>query len=171
MQRALIALALVTTALAGPAAAECFTVLQRDLIIYRSEATPIDLSGPIHVALQKRFPGSQLLISDDTRNCTRIEPSSPVNPLTGAAASAGGSERAGLSVVPGPLAGAPANVAGGAPPPAQGAAVDEGCLRGGTVTRRGAPCPEAVVGTRVVGGQEAVVTPSAPERRVVRPAR
>lgn len=96
MRRALMALALA--ALAAPAAAECFTVFQKNLIVYRSELAPIDLSKPIHVELRKRFPGGQLVISDDVRSCTYIDSRSPVDPMTGAAASAPGSERAGLSV-------------------------------------------------------------------------
>jgi hypothetical protein len=87
MQRTLIALALVLAVLASPAAADCYTVVQGKLIVYRAEVTPIDLSGPIHVPLQRRFPGGQLVISGDVRNCTTIDPSSPVDPLTGAAAS------------------------------------------------------------------------------------
>jgi hypothetical protein len=154
MKRALIILTLVPAALAAPAWADCYTVFQRNLIVYRAEMTPIDLEPPIHTMLQKRFPGGQLVISSDTKSCTYIDPASPVDPTTGAAASAPGSERAGLSVVPGPLAGMSAN-AGAAPVSAQQPAVDEGCRRGGTVTRRGAPCPETVVvGDRVVGAQE-----------------
>lgn len=175
MKRALILVALIGS-FAPPAWAECFTVVQKNLIVYRSEITPIDLTGPIHVALQKRFPGGQLVISGDVRNCTSIDPASPVDPLTGAAASAPGSERAGLSFVPGPLANAPANVAGvGGPSSAQDSALDEGCRRGGTVTRRGAPCPETVVGgtagTRVVGSEEAVRAPVVEERPRVRQPR
>lgn len=155
MKRALIILALVPAALAAPAWADCYTVFQRNLIVYRAELAPIDLAPPIHTTLPKRFPGGQLVISSDTKNCTFISPSSPIDPATGAAASAPGSERAGLSVVPGPLAGISANAAGAAPASAPQPAVDEGCRRGGTVTRRGAPCPETVVvGDRVVGAQE-----------------
>lgn len=167
MNRLLVALALA--ALAGPAAAECFTVLQKNLIVYRSELTPIDLSGPIHTALQKRFPGGQLVISDDVRNCTPIDPSSPVNPTTGAAAAAPGSERAGLSVVAGPAL--PAGGAGALSDSGQSPALDEGCRRGGTVTRRGEPCPEtAVVGQRVIGAEAAPAAPAAAARPVEREA-
>ena len=153
MKRALIILALAAAAPAAPAWADCYTVYQRNLIVYRAEMTPVDLAPPIHQTLQKRFPGGQLVISSETKTCTYIDPASPVDPATGAAASAPGSERAGLSVVPGPLAGLPAN-AGAAPVSTQQPAVDEGCRRGGTVTRRGAPCPDVVVGDRVVGAQE-----------------
>jgi hypothetical protein len=87
MKRTLIAFALIPAALAAPAWAECYTIYQRNVIVYRSEITPIDLEGPIHVALQKRFPGGQLVISGDVRNCSYIDPASPVDPATGAAAS------------------------------------------------------------------------------------
>jgi len=162
MTRTLFLVALLG-AVAAPASADCYTVFQRGVIVYRSEITPIDLTGPIHVALQKRFPGGQLVISGDVKNCTYIDPASPVDPATGAAASSPGSAPAVVSVVPGPLANAPANAAGaGAVDSAQGPSMDEGCRRGGTVTRRGEPCPGTVV------GGEAVV---APEGRVIRPIR
>jgi hypothetical protein len=162
MTRTLILVALLG-AVAAPASADCYTVFQRNVIVYRSEITPIDLEGPIHVALQKRFPGGQLVISGDVKNCTYIGPASPVDPTTGAAVAAPGSERAGLSIVPGPLANAPANAAGAGPvDSAQGPSVDEGCRRGGTVTRRGEPCPETAVGGEVI---------VAPPGRVLRPIR
>jgi hypothetical protein len=163
MTRTLILVALLG-AVAAPASAECYTVFQRNMIVYRSEITPIDLAGPIHVALQNRFPGGQLVISGDVKNCTYIDPASPVDPTTGAAVSAPGSAPAVVSVVPGPLANAPTGAAGaGAVAPAQGPSMDEGCRRGGTVTRRGEPCP----GT-AASGAEVIV---APEGRVLRPIR
>ena len=162
MTRTLILVALLG-AIAAPASADCYTVYQRNIIVYRSEITPIDLEGPIHVALQRRFPGGQLVISDNVKNCTYIDPKSPVDPSTGAATSAPGSERAGVSVAPGPLANAPASAAGtGMADSAQGGSVDEGCRRGGTVTRRGEPCPGTVSGGEVI---------VAPEGRVLRPIR
>lgn len=154
MKRALTILALVPAALAAPAWADCYTVFQRNLIVYRAEMTPINLEPPIHTQLQKRFPGGQLVISNDVKTCTYIDPSSPVNPLTGAAVSPGSGGS--VSVVPGPLAGMSATAASGAAPAAADASSDVGCRRGGTVTRRGAPCPETteVVGQRVVGAQD-----------------
>lgn len=164
MRRALIALALAV--LATPAAAGCYTVFQKNLIVYRSEVTPIDLSKEIHVELGRRFPGGQLVISDDVRSCTYVGPGSPVNPMTGAAPSAPGSERAGLSVVATPRL--PADVQAGMPDSGPDGTVDANCRRGGTFDRRGMPCPEtAVVGERVIGAQEGVAVPIAPARRVV----
>jgi len=153
MTRTLI-LAALLGAIAAPASADCYTVFQRSLIVYRSEIPPIDLEGPIHVAMQKRFPGGQLVISDDVKLCTYIDPSSPVDPATGAAASATSGT---LSAVSAPTPSRTA--AAGAASPDATAGVDEGCRRGGTVTRRGEPCPDAVVvGNRAVGAQEGVVT-------------
>jgi hypothetical protein len=164
MRRALIALALAV--LAAPAAAGCYTVFQKNMIVYRSGVAPIDLSKEIHVELGKRFPGGQLVISDDLRSCTYIGPGSPVDPTTGAAPSAPGSERAGLSVVATPRL--PAGVQAGMPDSTPDGTVDASCRRGGTFDRRGMPCPDtAVVGERVVGAQEGVAVPVAPERRVV----
>src|SRR5262245_33527338 len=157
MKQVLVTLALMPAALAAPAWADCYTVYQRNLIVYRAEMTPINLEPPIHTQLQKRFPGGQLVISGDVKTCTYIDPSSPVDPATGAAAAPSGSERAGVSVVPGPLAGMPANT-GAAAAGASQPVVDEGCRRGGTVTRRGEPCPDTVVvGDRVVGAQDSSV--------------
>jgi hypothetical protein len=166
MKRALIALAFVSAAFAAPASADCYTVLQGKLIVYRAEVTPIDLSGPIHAALQKRFPGGQLVISDNVRTCTYIDPSSPVDPLTGAAAEAGGGTVSMVSGPPTKTAATGTGTVDAAP------GVDEGCRRGGTVTRRGEPCPEAVVGQRVVGAEAAPAEAARPvEREAVRRAR
>ena len=150
MTRTLILVALLG-AIAAPASADCYTVFQRNIIVYRSEISPIDLEGPIHTALQKRFPGGQMVISDDVKMCTYIDPSSPVDPTTGAAASAhsGGT----LSAVSAPATARSAATGTASPDATAGA--DVGCRRGGTVTRRGEPCPDAVVvGNRVVGAQE-----------------
>ncbi|HTO46134.1 MAG TPA: hypothetical protein VML91_00645 [Burkholderiales bacterium] len=158
MKRALTILALVPAALAAPAWADCYTVFQRNLIVYRAEMTPIDLEPPIHTQLQKRFPGGQLVISTDVKTCTYIDPSSPVDPATGAAAAPPGSGGT-VSVVSGPLAGMSATAATGAAPAAADNSPEVGCRRGGTVTRRGAPCPETteVEGQRVVGAQDSSV--------------
>jgi hypothetical protein len=87
MKRSLLALALVPAAFASAAQAACFTVVDRaNRILYRSEIPPVDLSVPIHQTLPRVFPGSQLVISDETRMCTSIDPASPVDPMTGAAA-------------------------------------------------------------------------------------
>ena len=166
MNRVLIALAFVSAAFAAPASADCYTVLQGKLIVYRAEVTPIDLSGPIRVALQKRFPGGQLVISDNVRTCTYIDPSTPVDPLTGAAAEAGGGTVSMVSSQPTTRAAATGTSTVDASP-----GVDEGCRRGGTVTRRGEPCPEtAVVGQRVIGAGAAPAAPAAAERPMEREA-
>jgi hypothetical protein len=137
MKLAFIPLALVLGALASPAAAECFTVFDSaNRIIYRSDATPIDLSGRIGPALQALFPGGQLIISDDDRSCTFISPASPVSVMAGIVAPGGGT----VSTVSGPAPGGSMGV--GSP---QGTSGAVGCRRGGDETRRGAPCDETVV--------------------------
>jgi hypothetical protein len=152
MKRALVILAVAPAVLAAPAWAECYTVVQRNLIVYRAPVTPIDLSGPIHPALQKRFPGGQLVISDDDKGCTYIDPSTPIDPNTGGPPAGPGSERASLSVVASPAESPSAGAAPDSPQPS----ADVGCRRGGTVTRRGEPCPDTeVVGGRVVGAERA----------------
>jgi hypothetical protein len=166
MKRALIALAFLSAAFAAPASADCYTVLQGKLIVYRSEIAPIDLSGPIHVALQRRFPGGQLIISDNVKTCTFIDPSSPVDPLTGAAAEAGGGTVSAVSAQRTTMA-----ASTGTASPNAAVEVDEGCRRGGTVTRRGEPCPDtAGVGQRVIGAGAAPAAPAAVERPVEREA-
>ena len=66
---------LLLCAVATPAWGECYTVYDRaNRIVYRSELTPVDLSGPIRVGMQKTFPGGQLVISGDVQRCTCIEP-------------------------------------------------------------------------------------------------
>jgi hypothetical protein len=87
MKRTLLALVLVPAVLATAAEAACFTVVDRaNRIVYRSEIPPVDLSAPIHQTLQRVFPNAQLVISDETRLCSYIDPASPVDPMTGAAA-------------------------------------------------------------------------------------
>jgi hypothetical protein len=87
MQRTLLALAFVPAVIAPVAEASCFTVVDRaNRIVYRSEIPPVDLSAPIHQTLPRVFPGTLLIISDEVRMCTYIDPASPVDPMTGAAA-------------------------------------------------------------------------------------
>src|SRR4249920_876387 len=134
MQRLVILFVVLLGAFHSPAWAQCFTVYNpAGWVIYRGPTTPVDLSGSISQAMRTRFPGGQLVIEDTAPRCTPIDPGYPVNPRTGAAASAPGSERAGLSVVSGPRANAPVNVTDSG---AQGPSVDEGCRMGNAVSRR-----------------------------------
>jgi hypothetical protein len=139
MKLAVVPLSLLLGAVASPAAAECFTVYDSaHRIVYQSDMTPIDLSGPIGPATQARFPGGQLIISDD-RDCTFVSPESPVAVLVGPApAGAGGGT---MSTVNSP-APAPSTAGMGSAPDAS---VSEGCRRGGYETRRGVPCDDAGV--------------------------
>lgn len=161
-------LALVLGAVALPAAAECFTVYDSaNRIIYRSDSSPIDLSGRIGPALQAQFPGGQLIISDDDRSCTFISPASPVSVMAGMARGGGT-----VSTVSAPAPGASMDVVSSD----QSASGVVGCRRGGTETRRGVPCDEVVVTNpgalrapaTAVGAAGAPVTVERPEARRVR---
>jgi len=86
MKRSVMPLLLLLGWLPSLASAVCFTVYDRaNWIIYRATVTPIDLSGPISQAMWAKFPTGHLVISDGTTTCTRIDPRSPVDPMTGAA--------------------------------------------------------------------------------------
>jgi hypothetical protein len=78
---------LLAALVSSPAWAECYTVYDRaNRIVYRETRTPIDLSGPIGAAMRAWYPGGHLVIGGDPRGCTLIDPSAPVDPMTGAAA-------------------------------------------------------------------------------------
>jgi hypothetical protein len=86
MKQAAILLLLAFGWLPSFASAMCYTVYDRtSWIIYRSILPPIDLSGSISQAMRAKFPGGQLVISDDMRLCTDIDPVTKVNPLAGEA--------------------------------------------------------------------------------------
>jgi hypothetical protein len=87
MQRTFVLFLLLAGSAASAAYADCYTILDaRNRIVYRSEIPPVDLSGPISTSVNAIYRGGQLVISGDNRNCTVIHPSSPVDPMTGAAA-------------------------------------------------------------------------------------
>jgi hypothetical protein len=139
MKRALVPMAMLFTAVASPAGAECFTVYDSaQRIVYQSDTTPIDLAGPIAPALHKRFPGGQLVITG-ARDCMFVSSASPVSVMVGPAP--GGSGGGTVSTVNSPAPGMSMDATGSAP----GASVAEGCRRGGYETRRGAPCDDTVV--------------------------
>ena len=86
MKKAAILLLLALGWLPAAASALCFTIYDRtSWIIYRSTLPPIDLSGSISQAMRAKFPGGQLVISNDMRLCTNIDPVTKVNPLAGEA--------------------------------------------------------------------------------------
>lgn len=86
MKQAAIFLLLAFGWLPSPASAMCFTIYDRaNWIIYRSTMPPIDLSGSISQAMRAKFPGGQLVIANDMRLCTDIDPVTKVNPLAGEA--------------------------------------------------------------------------------------
>jgi hypothetical protein len=172
MKLAVVPLALLLGAVASPAAAECFTVYDSaHRIVYQSDTTPIDLSGPIGPATQARFPGGQLIISED-RNCTFVTSASPVSVLVGPAGVGSGAGT--VSTVNSPAPGPSQSGMGSTPD----ASVSEGCRRGGYETRRGVPCDETVVVTSpgvtrapAVGVEAADRAPIAGEAPRVRRAR
>ena len=62
-------------ALALPVAAEasCFTVFNRaNQLVFQSVLTPVDLSQPIGLIVQRRFPGHHLVWSEDMDACREI---------------------------------------------------------------------------------------------------
>jgi len=86
MKRALMFLAVLLGGMPMYASAMCYIVYDaQSRIVYRNTSTPIDLSGPITPALRAKFPGGQLVITDDMTGCTPIDPSAPFDPFTGAA--------------------------------------------------------------------------------------
>jgi hypothetical protein len=86
VKQAVIVLLLAFGLLPSAASAMCFTVYDRtSWIIYRSTVPPIDLSGSITQAMRTKFPGGQLVISNDMRLCTFIDEVTKVNPLSGEA--------------------------------------------------------------------------------------
>ena len=172
MKLAFVPLAMLLGVAASTAGAECFTVYDSaHRIVYQSDTTPIDLSGPIAPAMQARFPGGQLVISGD-RDCTFVSPGSPVSVLVGPApVGAGGGT---VSTVNSPARDTAMVGMGSAPD----ASVVEGCRRGGYETRRGVPCDDATVvvgpgvtrapGVGVEGAARAPIAREAPRIRGVR---
>jgi hypothetical protein len=66
--------------LALPVAAEasCFSVFNRtNQLVFQSVLTPVDLSQPIGVIMQRRFPGHHLVWSDDMESCRELGGSVP----------------------------------------------------------------------------------------------
>jgi hypothetical protein len=85
MKRALLPLVLLL-GLPAYAGATCYTVYDaQNRIVFRAPYTPVDLTGPVASAVRAKFPGGHLVISDEDQRCTLIEPSAPVDPMTGAA--------------------------------------------------------------------------------------
>lgn len=172
MKLAFVPLAFLLGVAASPAGAECFTVYDSaQRIVYQSDATPIDLSGPIAPALQERFPGGQLVITG-ARDCMFVSSASPVSVLVGPAGVGSGAGT--VSTVNSPAPG-PSQAGMGSTPEAS---VSEGCRRGGYETRRGVPCDETVVVTNpgvtrapAVGVEAADRAPIAGEAPRVRRAR
>lgn len=78
-------MSLACAALPGTASALCYTVFgDKQEVLYRGTATPIDLSRPVHEGMRKAFPrGAVLVIDDNDRMCTPIGPQDVFGPMPG----------------------------------------------------------------------------------------
>jgi hypothetical protein len=86
MKRALMLSAVLLGGMPSYGAAMCYIVYDaQSRIVYRNTTTPVDLSGPISQAVRGKFPGAQMVITDDMTGCSPIDPSAPFDPFTGAA--------------------------------------------------------------------------------------
>ncbi len=68
---------LLLSAVCGVASASgpCYTVYgKKDVIVYRSEEPPVDLSRPIYASMAERFPGGHLVMQSGTAECPRVLP-------------------------------------------------------------------------------------------------
>ncbi|MBA2674603.1 hypothetical protein, partial [Ramlibacter sp.] len=66
-------LALISTlALAAGQAMACYTVYDSsNRVLYQSVQPPVDMSRPLHEALQRRYPGSSMVFEQGA-NCTAL---------------------------------------------------------------------------------------------------
>jgi hypothetical protein len=74
--------------LAGANAMACYTVYDASgRIVYRGVQAPVDMSLPLHEALDGRFPAGASLVFDQTSNCTPVSiaqvarPTGPMVPV------------------------------------------------------------------------------------------
>jgi len=69
----------------GSASALCFTVFgDKQEVLYRGTATPIDLSRPVHEGMRKAFPrGAILVIDDNDMGCSPIGPQAVFGTMPG----------------------------------------------------------------------------------------
>ena len=77
---ALAAAVSTAVALAWPAAAEasCFSVFNRaNQLVFQSVLAPVDLSQPIGLVMQRRYPGHHLVWSEELDTCREIGGSVP----------------------------------------------------------------------------------------------
>ena len=60
---------------AATASGPCYTVYgKKDVIVYRSEEPPVDLSRPIYASMAERFPGGHLVMQSGAAECPRVLP-------------------------------------------------------------------------------------------------
>jgi hypothetical protein len=74
--------ALSASAISMHTSAMCYTILDaKGAIVLRSSVPPIDLSKTTSDAMQEKFPGKSLIVTDDSPSCTDIDLLSPRSPL------------------------------------------------------------------------------------------
>jgi hypothetical protein len=75
----LVALGLL---LSQQAFASCYAVYSGDRLVYRSVASPVDLSRPLHETVPARFGrGTTMTFSPATEGCTTVDVAAPRSPL------------------------------------------------------------------------------------------
>jgi hypothetical protein len=75
----LIALGLL---LSQQALAACYAVYSGDRLVYRSVASPVDLSRPLHETVPARFGrGATMTFVPSSEGCTTVDVTAPPSPL------------------------------------------------------------------------------------------
>jgi hypothetical protein len=68
--------------LSQPALATCYAVYSGDRLVYRSVATPVDLSRPLHETVPARFGrGTTMMFFPSSEGCTSVDVTAPPSPL------------------------------------------------------------------------------------------
>jgi hypothetical protein len=64
------------------ALATCYAVYAGDRLVYRSVASPVDLSHPLHETVPARFGrGATMMFTPSSEGCTTVDASAPPSPL------------------------------------------------------------------------------------------
>jgi hypothetical protein len=64
------------------ALATCYAVYSGDRLVYRSVASPVDLSRPLHETVPARFGrGATMMFTASSEGCTTVDVSAPPSPL------------------------------------------------------------------------------------------
>ena len=68
--------------LAQPALATCYAVYSGDRLVFRSIASPVDLSFPLHETVPPRFGrSSTMMFFPSSEGCTTVDVKAPPSPL------------------------------------------------------------------------------------------